>query len=277
MARIAKPKVFKHNDIIVFLNEMFLFFKNKENKSMRDFAAELNFSSGFLPLILNRKRNLNSDVLKKILKHFKFNAREMKFAENLRLIANANDAAERQGAIERIGKMKAYRDHNQSEFEIYKFLSHWYFVAIKEMTELEDFNEDPAWIQNRLRYKISQKEVEDALVFLKKNKILTYSNGKLLATNRDMNCEEGIYKISLGNFHKQVLDLAWRAIDEVPRENRRLFGHTLKVDSSQTEAINNILAEAFEKIKALHSDNANHEEVYHVELISIPLTKKVEK
>lgn len=277
MARAARPKIFKYSDIIVFLTDVMEFYKRVQKKSLRDISEDLQFSSGFLPLILSRKRTLNEDVLEKILGHFKFNAKEIAFAKSLRVVGFSEDASERDAALKAIGKFKAYRESNQSEFEIYKYLSHWYYVAIKEMTELNDFKEDSKWIQDRLCYKVSQKDIEDALQFLKDNRILAYSGGRLKAVNRDLNCEEGIYKISLGSFHKQVLDLAWRAIDEVPREKRRLLGHTLKIDSKKIEEANAILAEAFEKLKQLHSDEKNQEEIYHFELISIPMTRKAEK
>lgn len=275
MKKQTKPKIYKYNDTVVFLNDLFSFYKEKENKSLRDFAKDLKIAIGLLPMILSRKRNITGELLKKIMKNFSYSKHHLSFAENLRLIGFSQNYEERKQAIYQINKIKSYREFNKNEFEIYKYLSHWYFVAIKEMTELADFREDPEWIQKRLAYAVSRKEVEETLEFLKRTKILIYESNRLVAAKKEMNCEEGIFKLTLGGFHKQILHLAAQAIDEVDRDKRRILGHTLKIDESQVEEVHTILADAFEKIKTLESNTKKDGNVYHVELVSIPLTKKV--
>lgn len=271
----TKPKIYKYNDIIIFLNDLFVFLKTKDKKSLRDIAKELKVASGLLPMVLNRKRNLTETVLKSILKRYKYNKKEIEFAVNLRTIGYSSKFEEKKSSINKINKLKNYRDFNQKEFELYKYLSEWYFVAIKEMTELQDFQEDVEWIQKRLAYNLNQKEIEKALKFLKKQNILVYKNNKLTAAQKDMQCEEGIYKLSLGGFHKQILNLAANAIDSIDRDKRRLLGHTLKINNKQIDQVHGILNEAFEKLKKISSTSELDEDVYHIELISIPITKKV--
>lgn len=273
----VKPKIYKYNDIIIFLNDLFDFFKNKENKSLRSVAAELKIANGLLPMILNRKRNLTEKVLEKVLNHFNYNKSDIQFAKNLRVIGFSQNYKERKKSITEINKLKNYRSFNKNEFEMYKYLSNWCYVAIKEMTELGDFKEDVGWIQNRLAHAVNQKQIVKALEFLKENKVLIYRNKKLVAANKTMNCEEGIYKLTLGGFHKQIMALAADSIDTIERDKRRILGHTLTINENQISEIHDILAEAFEKIKKINSTEKDDNEVYHVELISIPITKKVKK
>ncbi len=277
MKKNIKPKIYKYNDIVVFLNDVFIFFKNKDHKSLRDYAKELKMATGMLPMILNRKRIPTEELLKKIMKKFEYHKNEIDFAKNLRLVGYSEKYTERKQAIYKINKNKKYRDLNKNEYELYKYLSKWYFVAIKEMVELSDFKEDANWIRERLAYKVGLKEVELALVFLKKNNILIYENDKLKPTQKNINCEEGIFKLTLGGFHKQIFELAAEAIDSVPREKRKILGHTLKVGKNNLEQINSILTEAHDKIKNLNSNSTDDEDVYHIELISIPITKKTRK
>ena len=274
MKKTTKPKIYKYNDIVVFLKDLFNFLKAKENKSLCDFADELKIATGLMFMILSRKRNLTNKLLKKIMKKFKYNKAEAGFAENLRIIGFSQKYEQRKKAIYQINKLKSYREQNKSEFEIYKYLSHWYYVAIKEMSELSDFTEEPAWIQKRLAYAVSRKEIEAALVFLKRTKILVYQKQRLVSSNKIMNCEEGIFKLTLGGFHKQILQLAGQSIDEVDRDKRRILGQTLKVDKNQLAIIHALLADTFEKIKAMTAQTNENEDVYHIELVSIPLTKK---
>lgn len=276
MKKNIKPLIYKYHDVVMFLKEAIDFYKYKEEKSLRDLAKEMKIASGLLPMVLSRKRNLTEELLKKIMKNLDYNKPEIEFAQHLRTIGFSEDYLDRKNSLNKINKIKKYRQLNANESEFYKYLSQWYFVAIKEMSDLPDFSEDVEWIQARLAYKVTQKEIETALKFLKANKILIYKNKKLVASQKDMNCEEGIFKLSLGAFHKQILELAGTAIDTVPRDKRKILGHTLTVDKKNIEQINDILIEAFEKIKKLNSDPAVAEEVYHVEFISIPVTRKVE-
>lgn len=271
----AKPKIYQYNDIIIFLNEVLSFFKNKNKKSLRTFSKELKIANGLLPMILNRKRNLTEELLVKILNYFSYNEKDIEFAKNLRTVCFSQKYEDRKEAIGKINKSKNYRTSNKKEFEIYKYLSKWYYVAIKEMTDLKEFKEDVSWIQKRLAYSVNQKQIEDALDFLKQNRILIYKNKRLVAANRNMNCEEGIFKLTLGGFHKQILNLAGDAIDTVDREQRRILGHTLAVNENQIDDIHSILEEAFEKIKKINTNT--NQEVYHIELVSIPITKKEKK
>ena len=276
MKKNIKPMIYRYHDIVLFLKEAISFYNNKEDKSLRDLSHELKIANGLLPMVLNKKRNLTNELLSKIMKHLDYNKTEIEFASQLRIIGYSENYTDRKNALYKINKIKKYRQINLNEFEFYKYLSQWYFVAIKEMTDLPDFNESPDWIQQRLAYKVSKKEIEKALKFLINNSILIYKNEKLIASQKNMNCEEGIFKLSLGGFHKQILSLAGTAIDTVPREKRRILGHTLGVDKANIEQMNSILNEAFEKIKNLTSDPNAIEEVYHVEFIAIPVTNKTE-
>lgn len=268
--------IYKYHDIVFFLNDAIHFYTSKDNKSLRDLSEELKIASGLLSMVLNRKRNLTSRILKKTMIQLEYNEAEIKFAEQLRTIKLSETDAERKSALIKINKIKKYRVLNANESELYKYLSHWYYVAIKEMSDLPDFNENTEWIQKRLAYKVSKKEVEKAFKFLKSNNILVYENNKLISSEKHMNCEDGIFKLSLGSFHKQIFELAAMAIDTVPRDKRKILGHTLTLDKKNAEQMNQILSEAFEKIKNLRSDPAATEDVYHIELISIPITQKLE-
>lgn len=276
MKNNTKPVIYKYHDVIFFLKEAIRYYTAKENKSLRDLSKELKVASGLLSMVLNRKRNLTQGMLSKVMKYIGYNKAEIQFASELRIIGTSEKHLERKNALNKINKIKKYRVLNANESELYKYLSHWYYVGIKEMSELPDFCENTGWIQSRLAYPVSKKEIESALKFLKSNNILIYKDEKLVASEKNMNCEEGIFKLSLGSFHKQVLDLTAEAIDTVPREKRKILGHTFTLDMNCAEQVNFILNEAFEKIKNLTSDPTKIEDVYHVELISIPITKKLE-
>ena len=106
----AKPKIYKYNDIIVFLNDVLVFFKDKDKKSLRDLSTELKIANGLLSMILNRKRNLTEELLLKLLEKFSYNKNEVQFAENLRIISFSQNYQNRKMAIAKINKLKSYRD-----------------------------------------------------------------------------------------------------------------------------------------------------------------------
>ena len=125
MKKNIKPLIYKYHDIVLFLKEAIYFFKYKEGKSLRDLSKELKIASGLLSMILNKKRNLTEEILHKIMKNLGYNKAETEFATHLRTIGFSEDHPERKNALNKINKIKKYRQLNANESEFYKYLSQW--------------------------------------------------------------------------------------------------------------------------------------------------------
>ena len=271
-----KPNIQNYHDYLEFLKDWTEYLKDQGSGfSLRKIAKEAGIASGYLPMCFSRKRKLSAVFFEKIKPFLKLTTKEKRILDLLRIIAESANPKERVKALTDLQKLKDYKENHHSELEAHQYLSRWYYVAIRELVNLPDFNNEPAWIQERLRGRISQKEIRDAMQFLiKYGFILMTASGKFKVVEKQLSCHEGVFKISLGEFHRQMLDIAKNSIDEVSREERVLLGHTVALTAEQYEKIQAILRDAINKIEAVDNTSLSESEVYQIEVAAFPLTKK---
>ena len=239
-----KPNIQNYHDYLEFLKDWTEYLKEQERGfSLRKIAKDAGIASGYLPMCFSRKRTLSFKFYEKIKPFLKLSAKEKRFLDLLRVISESEQPSERVQALTDFQKLKVYKENHHSELEAHQYLSRWYYVAIRELVNLPDFKNEPAWIQERLRGRISQKEILEGVQFLiKYGFILMDPSGKFKVAEKQLSCHEGVYKISLGEFHRQMLDIAKISIDDVPREERLLLGHTVALSKEQYEKVQPMLA-----------------------------------
>ncbi len=273
---VAKPNIQDYHDYLEFLKDWTTYLKERDRGfSLRKVAKDAGIASGYLPMCFSRKRKLSNKFYEKVITLFKLSAKEIRYLDLLKIIAESEVPNERVQALTDLQKLKDYKNNNHSELEAHQYLSRWYYVAIRELVNLQEFKSDPSWIQERLRGRVSQKEIAEAIQFLIKfGFILPNTLGGYSVVDKQLRCHEGVYKISLGEFHRQMLDWAKISIDEIPREERLMLGHTAALNKDQYEKIQSILKEAMSNIENVGvTAAAKTAEVYHIELVAFPLTK----
>ena len=115
--------------------------------------------------------------------------------------------------------------------ELFTYLSHWYYPAVRELAARADFQDDPRWIANQLRPKISSADAGAALRLLLSLGLLVRdpANGKIVRGEPTITTEHEVRSLAAANFHRQMLERAAASIDTVPREKRDLAALTVCV------------------------------------------------
>ena len=228
-------------------------------------------------MVLGGDRSLSQKALDKMQPHLGLSESEFSYLENLVTLAESASQDAKLKALEKIQRSRTYQELNPKEFEVYRYLAHWYYVAIREMAGLPDFKLEPSWIQERLRGRLSLKEIEEAVSFLIENNYIELrKDGTAGLPDKDLKCVGGVYRLALAQFHREMLELAGRSLHEVPVEERDITGHTFAVPKEKLGEMRKILEEAREKIAKL-SDDRKNSEVFHVALAAFPLTYRKPK
>ncbi|MGK5084550.1 TIGR02147 family protein [Bdellovibrionota bacterium FG-1] len=271
----SRPEIFGYHEYREFIRDWLAYTKARQSSnSLRSLALHSGLSVSNLSMILSGKRNLSIKTALKLASALKLNRREQDYFEALILLGNATIQEERVAAFERMNRFKDYRSSNQKETEVFRYLTHWYYVVIREMTGLPGFKPDPSWIQDRLQESVSQREIEVALKFLIDHGFIeTAPDGSVTPPSKPMDCLGGIYRTALIQFHREMLVLAGKSIDTTPPEKRNLVGYTLPVDSSRFERIQRIMLNAYDEIRAISQEASVGDEIYHVELAFFPVSK----
>ncbi|MEK6577933.1 MAG: TIGR02147 family protein [Bdellovibrionota bacterium] len=270
-----RPNIFKYHDYREFLKDWLAYKKASQSGfSLRYLAGKSGLGAGYLSMVNNRTRNLSSKALTKLIPPLGLEPRERPFFELLVKLGDADSQEERLSALDRMKKFSTYRKNNSSESEVFQYLTHWYYVAIREMTALPEFKTNPSWIASQLNCKVSIPEIEKALKFLIENKYIeVLSNGKAHPPEKSLDYMGGIYKIALTQMHQEMLSLAGKSIESTPSAERAILGHTFAVEDGDFDQAREILNEAFEKVRKLSKGKSSGKSVYHMELALFPLTR----
>jgi uncharacterized protein (TIGR02147 family) len=265
--RPDKPEVFLYRKSHLYLADLILWYK-KKNISLRNLSQKLNISPSLLSLMIHGKRSVSSEHIQNWAGIFEWNEQEINWLLQI-IRLETSPVHEKQDALESMAKFKSFKEKSPQEVLIFKYLQKWWNVAIRELSERSDFIEDEKWIQDKLIYKVSLENIRKSLQFLNKHQLLS----KYKQFNR-MDCQGDVFKVALSHFHEQILSKAIESIYKVDTNKRHLIGHTMLISQNKIPEIKNIIDEAMEKIIKLAAIKDETQEVYHLALMSFPLTEE---
>lgn len=279
LAESKRPEVFGYHDYRAFLRDWLDFLKNtRDGFSIRSLSRQAGVANGYLPMVLNGSRNLSSRAWIKLLPHLGLSSTEKSYLQTLHQMAEADSTAIRIEAFDKIQRFRAYRTKNPKETETYRYLNRWFYVAVRELAALPGFSADPAWIQQRLKTHVPLNEIKSALDFLFANGYIERTdNGRIKLASKQIDCVGGVFKIALGKFHREMLELASLSLENTKSQERSVVGHTLAIPAAQYGEVKAILDEALKKIEELSFPQSELDSVYHMMLVAFPLTQPEER
>lgn len=256
------PRIYNYYDYREFLKDVFMYFKNQK-VSIRTISKDICVSNAYFSMILSHKRNLDIKYIDNIADYISLNKSERNYLKNLVLLADSDNSETRSQAYKELSRFKSYNQNKKEDVISHKYIKHWYYVAIRELSFMEGFRKDPSWIRNKLANKVTKKQANEALNFLDKN--------KLLFNDQLVNCNEGIYKLALTGFHKEMLKIVSDSIETVSRDKRLILGHTRAFTKKGYEEACAIMQEALERINNIEFSPQDND-LYHIYLTAVPLT-----
>lgn len=270
-----RPNIYEYHDYRSFLKDWFEYLSGNDTEfSARQLAAKADMATGYLPMVLQGKRNLTAKAVQKMEPHLKLSESEISYLKCLQALADSEHQEERLAALKKMQKFTRYTRKNNNEVKAYKFLTRWFHVVIREMSELKDFCLDVDWICKKLIPKISRKDVKQSINFLIENEFLRVNeSGAVELTEKHLECVGHVYKTGLTQFHKEMFKLAAKSIDVVPSEWRSIVGHTLSISQDQFKEVKAIMDEALQKISKIENRKSDNDIVFHTSLIAFPLTQ----
>ena len=183
------------------------------------------------------------------------------------LFNDSDDLIEKNKTFEKLKQYQSFKNNYLMSFDAHEYLSKWYYIAIRELSLLDNFVDDPTWIQEQFFPSLSLLEVRKAVFFLKKNNLL--GNRK----NPNIECIDSVFSLSLKKFHSQMLDITKDSMDNVSRDQRSIVGHTVALNKDKYSRAQEIMDKALEEIRDLEQVDGEDKGIYHFYLINFKLTK----
>ena len=231
----SSPVVFGYLDYRKYLRDWFDAKKLRNPRySHRAFSRRTGQRSpSFLADVIKGRRNLTDDALPKVCVALGLEAEDAAFFQALVQLDQAGSIREKNQAWARLAASQHFREARRLEGEGFRYLSHWYIPAIRELSALPSFQADPRWIARVLCPPISVEEATAALDCLKELGMLVQADDGVWEPREvRVSTPHEVAKLAVQNYHEGMLGLAMGAIDRFPAEERHFRAVTAHVPQS---------------------------------------------
>ncbi len=271
--------IFEYADYRQYLRDLFDEKKRRSPAfSHRVLARQLGLStSNYIMLIMQGKRNLNTDLRYKISTVFKHGTREAEYFEHLVNFGHAKTDSEKSYhfahmlSMRKSLKLEVLRDSH------YEYLSTWYNPVIRELVTDPEWNGDFQVLAKAVRPQITAAQAKKSVKLLLKCGLISLENGKYVQSSPVVSTEKGIVSMAITGFHREMSKRAFEILDSTDRENRSITGCTLHISRASFEAIREELAQCRSKILAIAQADDEADRVFHLNLQLFPVSTPMEK
>ncbi|MBI2392625.1 MAG: TIGR02147 family protein [Deltaproteobacteria bacterium] len=250
--------------------------KRRPAFSHRFFSRQAGLRSpNFLKLVMDGERNLGPDTVPKFAQAIGLTGEAASFFTDLVAFNQAETVADKNRAFERISASRRFRSARRIEGDLFQYLSHWYYPAIRELAARADFQESPRWIAGQLRPKIPVAEADKALTLLLSLGLLVRDEktGKIVRGEPTLTTEHQVVTtLAVRNFHRQMLERASDSIETVKSHRRDLAALTVCVRPETAAIVKERIHRFREELTAICDADDAGSVVYQLNVQWFPLS-----
>ena len=276
-SRAPSVNVFEFLDYRAFLRAHYAAEKARRPAFSHRFFARLAGlkSPNFLKLVMDGERNLGPETVPKFSHAIGLTGEAAAFFADLVTFTQAESVADKNRAFERISASRRFRSARRIEGDLFKYLSQWYYPAIRELAAREDFQESPKWIAAQLRPKIAVADAASALALLLSLGLLVRDEktGKIVRGEPTITTEhQTVRSLAVINFHRQMLERASASIETIPSSERDLAALTVCVTAATAALVKERIHKFREEMTQLCDADANGVIVHQLNIQWFPLS-----
>ncbi len=271
-----KPDIYEYIDYRAFLRDYYAAAKeNVRAFSYRYLARRAGFSSpNFIKLVMEGDRNLGGDSIDKVAQAFDIQGEHRDFFKSLVAFDQADTAEERNEAFEAIAASRRYKSARRIDYDMFEYLSHWYYPAIREMAARKDFKADAAWVAGQLWPRISEQKAGKALdLLMRLGLLIELEDGTIGRGEPSLTTGHQVTSLAVGNYHRQMLTRAAESIELVDREERDISALTVCINEDTVDELKNRIRAFREVLLEICDTEEDPRVVYQVNFQMFPLTR----
>lgn len=257
-------------DAVKYLAEEFNNRKAKNSRySLRAFSKMLDMPAGRVSEIFSRKRAITYPMALKMANSL--NLTPDKKTEFLSLIDDELKYKDNVRKLSNLMRTPPCRDYQKLSEDTFKVLADCHYYVILNLIRNKDFQSDPTWIADRLG--LSEEYVIDALERLKKLEMIDIDQeGNIIRTAKKLTTAHDVPSKVIRQAHKQELQLAAKAMDEVNVNDRDIQSLTMPINKEKLKVAKEMISIFIRQLGELLNDG-NTDEVYNLNIQLFPMTQ----
>ncbi|MCB9540118.1 MAG: TIGR02147 family protein [Myxococcales bacterium] len=218
-------------------------------------------------------RRLTPDAARRLAEALELRAADADLFVDLVILDHLEEGPERLALRHRLAQDRLGRENDRALELLFRYISHWHQVAIRELVALPGFRPDADWIADRLVFPVARADIEAALRDLPRLGVCTVDEDGTWRVGPEpvitLGHEAG--SLAAGNFHRQILELVATSIAAVPRARRMLNTKTIRIARARLPALRLRLIELINGFVDGTDDEGPADCVYQVHASLIPL------
>lgn len=203
-----------------------------------------------------------------------FSEKERMYAETLLSLERSRTTDEKKRCLARLKILAPNNSAMALDLDKFKLVSRWIHFAILEMVNLKDFSSNSKWIAGKLRFKTSEREIQNAIARLVRVGTLTWTtSGKLVRNAEHVATTNDVPNTAIRTFHRDMLHNALEAIDSQEVDERVITGVTLTTDASREkearEFIHKCIQDYIRNFEVVGGDRTVHFSIQNFRLTEV--------
>ena len=208
---------------------------------------------------------------------------EARFFGLLVELDRGGDREARTALFEKIAATARFRAARPIEGETFRYLSHWYIPAIRELAGIPGFRPDPAWIARQLRPKITPAKAKAALEVLDQlGMVRVAEDGTIQLSDGDFVTPHEVAGLAVHNYHRGMLQRSQDSIDAFSPSDRHPGAVTVRVPASRVSELKSEVTAFLERILDLSAaspddtEASDGQQVVQVNVQLFPMSTSVQ-
>lgn len=274
MAATEKTSIYEYLDFRAYLRDEIA--RRKESQHGFSFRA-FNMRSGFkspshLSMITNGEINAGAKAVTKLCKGLNLSSRESKFFATLVNFNQATTHIDKDNFYNALLKLYPPRQPNLIGEKYYKIFNRWYHATILELVRLECFQEDPYWIAEQLKPRVSVPKVRHALDTLCEYGLLVRDDAnRLVPAEPNLTTPDSVASLAIINYNKQLIARSAQAVEHDPASQKEFSSITVAMSEQTFADVKKRIQEFRDELHAFTEERASNDPTSCVANINLQL------
>ncbi len=239
------------------------------------FSEDLGFGkNNSSRLIIIGDRTLTVKAAEKIVTNLQIKGPKKRYFLAMVDFVNNRDANKRDDLYSEMMKCKEKLEKDLViDSNVLRYIERWYLPILREMTALEEFKNDPKWIQEKLNFPVHLKEIRYAMKSLVELGLVTYDekNDTYKRTAEKVHSPPELSHMAAVRFHQKMIDLGKDSILRVKQEQREVVAQTIALPLSAVKGLKVKINKLLDEVELLESHKSDSE-IFQINVQMFPVT-----
>jgi uncharacterized protein (TIGR02147 family) len=243
--------------------------------SYRYFAKKAGINSpNFLKQIIESRRSLTNQTIPKFVAALKLSEKESRYFKHLVWFNQAMTAEEKQEHYAVILSMMHTVKEQRLTADQHEYYNNWYVSVIRELVCLRDFKDNYKRMASTVSPPIGAREARFSVLLLRRlGMIRKRQDGTYYQTSTAIISNSEVDRMAVRSFNREMLRKAEKSLDEIPREERQIFGVTIGISRACYDVLTAEMIAFRDRVVAITNSDRNGSRVYQMHLQLFPLSR----